>query len=144
MLFASRILTVIHPLILKRVIENITCDPANNSFEGGICPTTEDTYIWILFFAAIKLVAEVINYLREIPFSYVSANAEKYIAKTVHTHMQNQSLSFHLGRETGKVLRMVNKGSQSFASVMRYSMFSIMPTVLEVCFTIGVIGYLYP
>lgn len=111
MLLLSRVMTVIHPLILKRVIENITCDPDDNDLEGGACPTTEDTYVWILFYASMKLVAETVNYLREIPFSYVSANAEKYIAKTVHSHMQNQSLSFHLSRETGKVLRMVNKGS---------------------------------
>lgn len=41
----------------------------------------------ILFYAGVKLAAEVINYLREIPFAYVSANAEKHIAKTVHSHM---------------------------------------------------------
>jgi len=143
MLLVSRVMTVIHPLILKRVIENITCEPGDPGLEGDVCPTTEDTYVWILFYAAMKLVAETVNYLREIPFAYVSANAEKYIAKTVHSHMQNQSLSFHLSRETGKVLRMVNKGSQSFASVMRYSMFTMMPTFLEVAFTIGIIGYLY-
>lgn len=144
MLLSSRVLTVIHPLILKRVIENITCEPGNNSFEGGACPTTEDTYLWILYYAGVKLSAEVINYLREIPFAYVSANAEKHIAKTVHAHLQNQSLSFHLSRETGKVLRLVNKGSQSFASVMRYTMFTMLPTFLEVGFTVGVIGILYP
>ena len=91
MLLTSRALTVIHPLILRRVIQNITCEPGNNDFEGGVCPTTEDTYLVILFYAGMKLAAEVINYLREIPFAYVSANAEKHIAKTVHSHMQNQS-----------------------------------------------------
>ena len=49
-----------------------------------------------------------------------------------------------MSRETGKVLRLVNKGSQSFASVMRYTMFTMMPTFLEVAFTIGVIGLIYP
>jgi ATP-binding cassette subfamily B protein len=140
MLLLSRVMTVIHPLILRTVITNITCVDEDGEAD---CPPTEDTDLWIIFYAATKLAAEVINYTREIPFSYVSANAEKYIAKTVHSHMQNQSLSFHLGRETGKVLRMVNKGSQSFASVMRYSMFTMLPTFLEVAFTIGVIGYLY-
>ena len=144
MLLSSRVLTVIHPLILKRIIVNITCNPNDNDMEGGICPTTEDSYILILLYAGVKLCAEVINYLREIPFAYVSANAEKHIARTVHAHMQNQSLSFHLSRETGKVLRLVNKGSQSFASVMRYTMFSMMPTFLEVGFTVGIIGILYP
>jgi len=91
----------------------------------------------------MKFLAEVVNYLREIPFAYVSANAEKHIAKTVHSHMQNQSLSFHLSRETGKVLRIVNRGSQSFASVMRYTMYTLMPTFLEIAFTITIIGYLF-
>lgn len=140
MLVVSRAMTVIHPLILKEVIVSITCQDKGQ----GNCPSQQDTYILIFFYAFMKFLAEVINYLREIPFSYVSANAEKHIAKTVHSHMNNQSLSFHLSRETGKVLRMVNKGSQSFASVMRYTMYTLAPTFLEICFTITIIGYLFP
>lgn len=80
MLIFSRGLTVVHPLILRRVIANISCVPDDNTFEGGICPTTEDTYVWILVYCGAKLLAETVNYLREVPFAYVSANAEKHIA----------------------------------------------------------------
>jgi len=88
MLILSRVMTVIHPLILRTVIVNITCqdDVANNGAQKK-CAGASDTYILIIFYACLKFLAEVVNYLREIPFSYVSANAEKHIAKTVHSHM---------------------------------------------------------
>jgi len=69
----------------------------------------------ILLYAVTKFVAEFLNYIREIPFAYIAANAEKYIAALVYRHIQNQSLAFHLSRETGKIIRIVSKGSNSFA-----------------------------
>jgi len=53
-------------------------------------------------------------------------------------------LSFHLSRETGKIIRIVSKGSQSFAQVFRYMLFNIAPMIVEIIFIIGTIGYLFP
>ena len=88
-------------------------------------------------------MSDFLNYIREIPFSYISANAEKHIAKQVYSHIQNQSLAFHLSRETGKIVRIVGKGSTSFAQVLRYQFFSLLPTFTEIIFIVAAIGVLY-
>lgn len=143
LLFASRACNIVHPLILKAIIETIMCEESTLK-EGETCGTTQDTYILIGFYALTKFIADVLRYVTELPFSYIAANAEKHIAKLVYSHIQNQSLAFHLSRETGKIIRIVSKGSQSFAQVMRYSVFNIAPMMIEITFVIATIGTLYP
>jgi len=41
----------------------------------------------IIIYAAIKFTAEFLNYIRELPFAYMSANAEKNIAALVYGHI---------------------------------------------------------
>jgi ATP-binding cassette subfamily B protein len=98
----------------------------------------------IIIYASTKFGAEFLNYMREVPFAYVAANAELHIATMVYRHIQHQSLAFHLSRETGKIIRIVSKGSQSFAQVLRFTLFSILPLIVEICFICGTIAYKYP
>ena len=83
-------------------------------------------------------------YLTELPFSFIVVNAEKHIAKLVYRYIQKQSLAFHLSRDTGKIIRIVSKGSQSFAQVIRYLIFNIAPIKIEIAFILATIGTLYP
>ena len=53
-------------------------------------------------------------------------------------------MAFHLSRETGKIIRIVSRGSQSFANILRFALFNIVPTFLEIIFTVTVISILYP
>jgi ABC-type transport system involved in Fe-S cluster assembly fused permease/ATPase subunit len=52
-------------------------------------------------------------------------------------------MAFHLSRETGKTIRIVSKGAQSFGQVQRYVLFNLMPVFIEIVFTIGAICYLF-
>jgi len=115
LLIVSRIANVAHPLILGQIVANISCDPEHELNKESGCPDSHAIYTMIIVYACTKFGAEFLNYMREIPFAYVSANAELHIATLVYRHIQHQSLAFHLSRETGKVIRIVSKGSQSFA-----------------------------
>mmetsp|Transcript_11075 Transcript_11075/g.16835 ORF Transcript_11075/g.16835 Transcript_11075/m.16835 type:complete len:124 (+) Transcript_11075:240-611(+) len=106
LMIISRLGSIAHPLILKAVIDNVACDSSTE-----LCPEVQETYMLIVLYALVKFLSDLINYIREVPFAYVSANAEKHIAALVYSHIQNQSLAFHLNRETGKIIRIVSKGS---------------------------------
>lgn len=56
-------------------------------------------------------MADFLGYVREIPFANMGAIAEISIAYDVYDHVQRQCLAFHLGRETGKIIRVVSRGS---------------------------------
>ena len=49
-------------------------------------------------------------------------------------HILNLSLNFHLQRETGKLLRIVNKGSASFGDLVRMIVLQFLPLMFLVIF----------
>lgn len=53
-------------------------------------------------------------------------------------------MSFHLSRETGKIIRIVSRGSVSFANILRYIFFFIGPVFLEVGLVLGIMGIFFP
>ena len=65
-------------------------------------------------------------------FASSSAYASRKISLRVFNHVQQLSLRFHLNRKTGAVLRAVNRGSASFADLLRYLAFQLAPIFLEV------------
>ena len=81
------------PMILKEVVDSIICDPAkkrtNWLFEinDEKCRTEFEVYILIAIYAAAKLSKDAIAFIREVPYSYVSAMAEISIAHDVYDHI---------------------------------------------------------
>jgi len=87
LLIVSRIANTSHPLILGQIVADISCDPENPLFKETGCPDSQQIYTWIAIYACMKFFAEFLNYMREIPFAYVSANAELHIATMVYRHI---------------------------------------------------------
>mmetsp|Transcript_11580 Transcript_11580/g.19572 ORF Transcript_11580/g.19572 Transcript_11580/m.19572 type:complete len:202 (+) Transcript_11580:442-1047(+) len=86
----------------------------------------------ICLYVLIKFISELIGAVRQWPFSYVQAQASTHITKIVYTHIQNQGLQFHLSRETGKILRAVQKGSDAFVSIMNIIAFQSLPVLVKI------------
>jgi ABC-type multidrug transport system fused ATPase/permease subunit len=147
LLFISRGLNVLHPIILKYIIDSITCQQSSLDQQiSSDCfnPPEHITYLLIGMYCVTRFTADFANNIREIPFANISASAEIHIAQLVYTHITNQSLAFHLSRETGKVIRIVSRGSQSFAMILRYSLFNIVPIIVEVIMVQIIIATIYP
>ena len=139
LLFLSKGLNVTHPIILKYAIDSI-----QECLDNLNCPNSDRVYFLVAIYCAVRFSADFVNNIREIPFANVSASAEIYIAHMVYGHVQNQSLAFHLSRETGKVIRTVSRGSQSFSTILRMALFQILPLIVELILVLTVVFFLYP
>lgn len=69
--------------------------------------------------------------------------AETGISETVMRHIHQQSLAYHLHRETGKVLRVVSRGASSFSQVIRILLFQIVPIFLDLGLAMAVLFVYY-
>jgi ATP-binding cassette subfamily B protein len=96
-----------------------------------------------VIYISVRFLAEFIANIREIPFADMAAVAEVSIAYDVYDHVQRQSLAFHLGRETGKILRIVSKGSQQFTQILRQLWFQLAAIFLELSMVIIIFGALF-
>ena len=70
-----------------------------------------EIYLLIGLYSAFKLIYDLLNNFREIPYTNMAASAEIQVSKEVYEHVQSLSLSYHLSRETGKIIRIVSRGS---------------------------------
>lgn len=134
---------VINPIFLMLAINGILCKPEDQLSTDAECPTHEEVYMYILIYAGFKIGYDFIHSFREIPFAWMSAQAEISIANDVYFHVQSLSLAYHLSRETGKVIRIVSRGSQSFVSVLRMMMFNILGLSVELLLTMAISLFIF-
>ena len=72
---AQRSINCLLPLILKRVIEGMTCEDAGRK-KKAVCDESEVVYLFVGLYAATKFTADFFNYIRELPFCMMQATAE--------------------------------------------------------------------
>ena len=99
-----------------------------------------DTAAWMLAFGAVGLTvayggARLLNVgfqqLRDAIFARVAQRALRQLALRTFRHIHAMSLSYHLGRKTGGLSRIIERGVKGVEFLLRFLLFSIGPLVLE-------------
>jgi ATP-binding cassette subfamily B protein len=86
----------------------------------------------ILAYGGARVLSLAFGELRDALFAKVGQRAIRTIALQVFRHLHSLSLGFHLSRQTGGLSRSVERGTKAIETLLRFSIFSIVPTVLEV------------
>ncbi|MBL8288345.1 MAG: ABC transporter ATP-binding protein/permease [Rubrivivax sp.] len=94
----------------------------------------------LLAYAGLRLATSVFTELRELVFAKVSFGAGKRIALEVFAHLHALSLRFHLERQTGGLTRDIERGTRALQSLVSYSLYTILPTLVEVALVLAVLG----
>jgi len=116
-LLLSNLLRVMAPIMLKSVVNQLS----SNSFP----------LVAIILWSGFSFLAELCSNLKDVSYGYVGSRVEQDIAVSVFDHVLGLSLRFHLHRETGKVLRLIQRGSGSFTTVVRIGLFTLVPVVIQ-------------
>jgi ABC-type transport system involved in Fe-S cluster assembly fused permease/ATPase subunit len=95
----------------------------------------------LLAYAALRLSTTVFTELRELIFAKASFGAAKEIALEVFGHLHALSLRFHLERQTGGLSRDIERGTRALQSLLSYSLYTIVPTLVEVVLVLGFLGW---
>lgn len=122
-LVCSNLCDITIPIALKYTINELS----NSDSKNTMMP-----YYTILVYGCIRFASNFFSQLRDIFFSTVSAETERRAALDTFTHIQRLSLNYHMQRETGKILRSVSRGSQSFSMLVRIVLFQFIPVLLQV------------
>ena len=97
----------------------------------------------LLAYGALRISASLFTELREALFARVTQNAVRKVALRVFEHLHSLALSFHLARQTGGVSRDIERGTRGIQSLIAYSLYSILPTLIEFCLVLGYFAYSY-
>jgi ATP-binding cassette, subfamily B, heavy metal transporter len=91
----------------------------------------------VVAYAIVRLSTSLFTELREILFSKVTESAVRQLALKVFRHLHGLSLRFHLDRQTGGMSRDIERGTRGITQLISYSLYSILPTLVEVGLVLG-------
>ncbi|MGI4812969.1 MAG: ABCB family ABC transporter ATP-binding protein/permease [Janthinobacterium lividum] len=126
------------PLVMKRIIDNLTIahtlPQAMRQASGSTLLMGGLSILGLLVvaYAVARLFTSLLTELREWLFSKVTESAVRLLALQVFRHLHSLSLRFHLDRQTGGMSRDIERGTKGIQTVISYSFYSILPTLVEV------------
>jgi ABC-type transport system involved in Fe-S cluster assembly fused permease/ATPase subunit len=88
----------------------------------------------------LRLSTSLFTELRELVFAKATQGATRTIALQTFEHLHALSLRFHLERQTGGMTRDIERGVRGIESLISYSLYSIVPTLLELAMVLGILA----
>ena len=86
----------------------------------------------LLAYGGLRLSTSLFTELRELIFAKATEGTARSISLQVFRHLHALSLRFHLERQTGGMTRDIERGTRAVHSLISYSLYSIVPTLIEV------------
>jgi ABC-type transport system involved in Fe-S cluster assembly fused permease/ATPase subunit len=129
LLSLAKVANVTVPLVLKDVVDSLA--PKDQLL---VLPLA-----LLLGYGALRLCAVLFAELRDVVFVKVTRRATRRIALKVFRHLHNLSLRFHLERHTGGISREIERGTRGISTLLTYSLFSIIPVILEFSFVAAIL-----
>ena len=122
------------PLLLKELVDTMAL-AANDPRALAVVPAA-----LLLAYGALRLSTSLFTELRELVFAKATEGAVRSITLQVFRHLHALSLRFHLERQTGGVTRDIERGTRAINSLISYSIYSILPTLVEVAMVLTLLA----
>lgn len=133
----GRVVNVYVPVYYKKIV--------NSLIETGDKPL-EFRWDLILVYAGLFMLqgggfgsTGVLNNLRSFFWIRVQQFTTREIQLKLFGHLHSLSLTWHLNKKTGEVLRVVDRGKNSINQLLSYLLFQILPTIIDI--TIAIIFF---
>ncbi len=129
LLLAAKLSVICVPLVLKALVDKLGTKPEPLQVPVAL----------LLAYGAARLSTSVFTELRGIVFARVTARTTRNIAMQAFEHLHTLSLRFHLNRQTGAVVRDFERGVSSISDLLEWTLYSILPTFLEVAIVCAIL-----
>jgi ABC-type transport system involved in Fe-S cluster assembly fused permease/ATPase subunit len=149
-LVAAKAAVVGVPVLLKAIVDGLAplAAPASAVAAGGAVlaatPLLSAVPLGLLAaYGALRVASTAFTELREFVFAKVTQRTTRRIALQVFSHLHGLSLRFHLERQTGGLTRDIERGTRGVSSLVSYTLYSILPTLVEISLVLGYLALNY-
>jgi ATP-binding cassette subfamily B protein len=132
-LVAAKLANLGVPLVLKALVDGLDVEPSLLMLPVGL----------LLAYGAARLSVTSFTELRTIVFARVMARSSRTVMLRVFRHLHALSLRFHLNRRTGGVARDVERGGTAISDLLDWTIYTILPTLLEITLVTAVLVWAY-
>lgn len=136
LMLAAKIVTIAVPYSFKWATDALS-GPAQASLSSVIAGPLALT----LLYGGLRIVMALLTQVRDAIFADVAMHAVRRLARDVFSHLHSLSLRFHLERKTGGLTRILERGRNSIETIVRTTMLTAVPTVVEFVLILAVLLY---
>ncbi|WP_133647432.1 ABCB family ABC transporter ATP-binding protein/permease [Paraburkholderia flava] len=129
------------PIVMKHIVDNLAAVQhltalGRAEHSPGIV-LLSGVGLLVVAYAVVRLSTSLLTELREMLFAKVTESAVRQLALKVFRHLHALSLRFHLDRQTGGMSRDIERGTRGITQLISYSLYSILPTLVEMGLVLG-------
>ena len=124
------------PIVLKKIVDALSITSTSQMLL--VVPVS-----LIISYGLLRLSASLFGELRELIFAKVTESAVRKVGLQVFNYVHALSLRFHLSRQTGGMTRDIERGTRGIQSLISYSLYSIIPTLIELLMVLGYFFFVY-
>ena len=122
------------PMLLKSLVDKLAIKPG--SAESLLVVPLG----LLLAYGGLRLMTSLFTEARELVFAKATEGTSRSISLQVFRHLHDLSLRFHLERQTGGMTRDIERGTRAVQSLISYSLYSIVPTLIEVALVLSLLA----
>ncbi|MEN8770589.1 MAG: ABC transporter ATP-binding protein/permease [Glaciecola sp.] len=131
-LILAKVASVGLPFILKYAVDSL-----NDS--STITPLLLAPIALVAAYGVFRFLNVILGEVRDTLFGRVTERAMRRLGLEVFEHLHRLDLGFHLSRQTGGLSRDIDRGTNGISFLMRFMVFNIGPTLLEIAFVVGIL-----
>lgn len=133
-MIGAKVFTVYAPFFFRDAVDALTGQDPAVSFV--VVPVA-----LVASYGLARVMMIALAQLRDGIFARVGQNAVRVLAITAFRHIHALSLRFHLERRTGGLSRIIERGTKAIEFLLRFSLFSIVPTIIELLLVAGILWW---
>ena len=140
LLAAAKATNVYVPVLYRGAIDALGGDRVEGSAETGallVLPVA-----LIVGYGVVRVLSLTFGQLRDAVFAKVGQRAIRTVALGIFRHLHGLSLRFHLDRQTGGLSRSIERGTRGIQTLLSFTLFNVLPTLIEIAMVTGVLWYL--
>ncbi len=137
-LIGAKSASVAMPFILKLIVDDLDSKLSATALAFVSVPLG-----LLLAYGFIRLSSVLLGEIRDTLFGRVTERAMRRVGLKVFDHLHALDLAFHLNRRTGGLSRDIERGTTGISFLMRFLVFNIVPTFLELFMVMGILWLQY-
>ena len=130
-LLAAKVGLLVIPFLLKALVDGLDNPAEITGFHWLL--------MLVLAYGGARFANTLFAELRDTLFGRVTERAMRIINLRVFRHVHSLDLDYHLNRQTGGLARDIERGINGISFLMRFFIFNIAPTLLEITVVAGIL-----
>ena len=135
LLLAGKSLNVYVPYSFKQIIDTLSI--THSSLDPSLL------LVPVIAYGGARFGSTLFSELRNSVFAMVAHRAIRDASRNVLVHILNLDINFHLSRQTGSLVKSIDRGAKGINQILTALLFHIAPTAFEITLVCGILTYSY-